>query len=134
MAVEHHQESPSVRSRDELILKLYGDARQPRVSFSGTRRLMEQCELFWRETLGYSGLRPSARPHHKRMWTYALWGGKARRAAEILLAASPVSMRRKRAILAEIAGSKSEQVLCRAQTQTIVSWEKGDFNGSYKSE
>jgi hypothetical protein len=38
---------------------IYGGGRQPRVSFAGTRRLMEQCEGFWRDTLGFdtAGLR-----------------------------------------------------------------------------
>jgi len=58
---------------------IYRDGREPRVRFSGTRRLMEQCEAFWRETLP---LRSSQR-----------------------------SLRRKRAILAEIAAYRPNKVL-----------------------
>jgi hypothetical protein len=82
---------------------IYRSGRDPRVRFSGTRRLMEQCEQFWRHTLGFRGPRPAATPHCKDLWQFTLYGPKARSAAPILLASSPTSLRRKRELLAEIA-------------------------------
>jgi hypothetical protein len=92
---------------------IYRDGRQPRVRFSGTRRLMEQCEEFWRQTLPYSEPRPAATPHCKGLWQFSLCGAKARQAAEVLLAASERSLRRKRELLAEIAAWVPAGALCR---------------------
>jgi hypothetical protein len=79
---------------------IYRDGRSPRMSFAGTEALMEQCERFWRKHLGIDGARPSARPHAGGLWTFNLSCAKAEAAARTLLRASPVSMRRKRALLA----------------------------------
>jgi transposase-like protein len=83
---------------------IYREGRAPRLSFAGTEALMAQCERFWREKLGIDGARPSARPHAKGIWTFHLSHAKAEAAARVLLGASPTSMRRKRALLAQIAG------------------------------
>jgi hypothetical protein len=90
---------------------IYRGGREPRVRFSGTRRLMEQCEAFWRETLPYSGPRPGATPHRKGIWQFSLCGMKARAAADALLRSSERSLARKRALLAEIAGWEPNEVL-----------------------
>lgn len=90
---------------------IYRDGREPRVRFSGTRRLMEQCEAFWRETLPYSGPQPAATPHRKGLWQFSLCRMKARAAADTLLRSSQRSLRRKRAILAEIAAYRPNKVL-----------------------
>jgi hypothetical protein len=82
---------------------IYRDGALPRVRFSGTHRLMQQCERFWRHALPYTDPRPAATPHRKSLWQFSLQGRKARGAAILLLAASPTSLLRKRAILAEIA-------------------------------
>lgn len=82
---------------------IYRDGREPRVRFSGTKRLMEQCEVFWRETLPYGDPRPTATPHCKGLWQFSLCRAKARGAARILLASCGTSLSRKRALLAEIA-------------------------------
>jgi len=83
---------------------IYGDSRAPKLSFAGSEALMTQCEHFWREQLGIQGPRPSARPHAKSIWVFDLCCAKAERAAHVLLDASPASMRRKRAVLTQIAG------------------------------
>jgi hypothetical protein len=103
---------------------IYRDGALPRVRFSGTRRLMEQCEDFWRRTLPYDGPRPSATPHRKGLWQFSLYNRKARLAAQILLASSPTSLLRKRALLAEIAAWEPNGVLCPDQTRSIVSGER----------
>jgi hypothetical protein len=90
---------------------IYRGGREPRVRFSGTRRLMEQCEEFWREILPYSGRQPAASRHRKELWQFSLCGTKARAAAGTLLRASPKSLSRKRAILAEIAACEPSEVL-----------------------
>jgi lambda repressor-like predicted transcriptional regulator len=91
---------------------LYRDGREPRVRFSGTRRLMEQCEAFWRETLPYSDSRPAATPHRKGLWQFSLCRAKAQGAARVLLASSERSLRRKRELLAEIAAWDPNGGLC----------------------
>jgi hypothetical protein len=102
----------------------YRAGRDPRVRFSGTRRLMEQCEGFWRRTLGFAEGRPAATPHRKGLWQFSLGGRNARAAARILLASSPTSLRRKRALLAEIAAWEPGGVLCLDRTASIVSVER----------
>jgi hypothetical protein len=82
---------------------IYRNGRAPRIMFSGTSELMRQCEEFWRNELGFQTSRPAARPHSKGIWTFTLWGSKAVIAARALLSSSPVSMRRKRALLLQIA-------------------------------
>jgi hypothetical protein len=86
---------------------IYRDGRQLSVVFFGTKALMAQCEAFWRRQLGFTDSRPTARPHAKGLWTFCLSCSKARAAARVLLAASPTSMRRKRELLTQIAGSTS---------------------------
>jgi hypothetical protein len=90
---------------------IYRDGRLPKMAFAGTPTLIEQCEEFWRQTLGLSDPYPTARPHRRGTWVYAIWGRKARAAAKVLLASSPISMRRKRALLEEIAGSNEQRLL-----------------------
>ena len=83
---------------------IYRSGRAPKLSFAGSEALMVQCQCFWRRQLEIAGPRPSARPHAKGIWVFDLWCAKAEGAARILLGASPRSMRRKRALLAQIAG------------------------------
>jgi lambda repressor-like predicted transcriptional regulator len=82
---------------------IYRNGRAPRIMFAGTSELMKQCEEFWRNELGFTTARPAARPHSRSIWTFTLWGSKAALAARTLLSSSPVSMRRKRALLLQIA-------------------------------
>jgi len=103
---------------------IYRKGRYPQVRFSGTQRLMEQCEQFWRRTLRLDGPTPAATAHSKGLWQFSLCNEKARRAAEILLASSPISLRRKRVLLTDIANWKPGGVLCPDQTRTIVSGER----------
>jgi hypothetical protein len=91
---------------------VYRYGRQPVVSFFGTRRLMEQCEEFWRNSLGFSEGQPAARPHRAGIWTFRLCNSKAGAAARILLASSSTSMARKRELLLEIAQWTARGVLC----------------------
>lgn len=103
---------------------LYRDGRQPRVRFAGTRQLMKQCEAFWRRSLGFAGPAPAARPHRREVWTFALVNRKASDAAQLLLASSPVSMRRKRQLLADVATWTGARRLCAKETPSIVSSER----------
>lgn len=100
------------------------DGRAPTLRFFGTAPLMRQCESFWRHALDLTGPRPTARPHRRGIWTYGVQGGKAVVGARLLLAASPRSLRRKRALLAEIAGSIEPKGLCGTREGTIVSPER----------
>jgi hypothetical protein len=84
---------------------IYRDGRQPRVVFFGTKALIGQCEAFWRRQLSFTDGGPAARPHTRGLWTFRLSCTKAREAARVLLASSPTSMLRKRALLTQIAGS-----------------------------
>ena len=65
----------------------------------------------WRQALDYPDSRPAATPDRKGLWQFSLHGRKARMAARLLLAASPISLLRKRAILAEIAACEPNEVL-----------------------
>jgi hypothetical protein len=103
---------------------IYRRGRLPRIMFAGTQPLMAQCERFWRESLGLSDPRPTARPHRRGVWTYALWGSKAKAAAKVLLLSSPVSMTRKRALLVQLAGSSEEPHLCASRNRDKVSPER----------
>jgi hypothetical protein len=103
---------------------IYRSGRASRVAFAGTESLMRQCEYFWRESLSLSGPRPAARPHRRGIWTYILWGSKARDAAQVLLASSPLSMRRKRALLTQLAGSSEERLLSASEKRDKVSPER----------
>jgi hypothetical protein len=91
---------------------IYREGRAPKLAYFGTRALMNQCEEFWRRELPFEGARPAAIPHSKGLWTFTLWGTKATLAARLLLAATPTSMRRKRALLVEIAERNVEAPLC----------------------
>jgi hypothetical protein len=84
---------------------VYKDGREPRIRFFGTKALMSQCEAFWRRELGFAGATPTSRPHAKGLWVFSLTHAKARAAAKLLLASSATSMRRKRELLTQIAGS-----------------------------
>lgn len=84
---------------------IYRDGREPRVRFYGTEPLVAQCEAFWRDRLGFTSRRPTARPHAKGLWCFSLTCMRAREAARVLLASTPISMLRKRELLAQIAGS-----------------------------
>jgi hypothetical protein len=88
----------------------------PRITFSGSARLMAQCERFWRGALAYDRPRPAVRQHARHLWTYRLTDAKAKAGAQILLAASPVSMKRKRQLL--------EQVAQRAERTSSLGLEK----------
>ena len=83
---------------------IYRHGREGRIRFYGTKALICQCEAFWREQLGFPGAGPAPRPHRSGLWCFSLTYAKARAAARILLASSPESMRRKRALLTQIAG------------------------------
>jgi lambda repressor-like predicted transcriptional regulator len=98
----------------------YRGGRDVRVRFSGTRRLMEQCETFWRQVLPYDSSRPAATPHRKGLWQFGLQGTKARKAAALLLAATSTSLVRKRALLTEIASWEPVEGLCPDHTRSIV--------------
>jgi hypothetical protein len=89
---------------------IYRAGSNPRVLFAGSRPLMTQCARFWRDALGFSGP-PSPYPHRGGIWVFALNGRKAVKAAQVLLASTPVSMARKRELLAEIAGRDSRRPL-----------------------
>jgi hypothetical protein len=109
---------------------IYRGGRDLRVRFAGTRKLMTQCEAFWRPTLGFGGPTPAAHPHARGIWVFDLAGEKACGAAGVLLAASPISMARKRAKLsALVAESSPEKVRdrgCRVAVQQASSETKGE--------
>jgi Homeodomain-like domain len=103
---------------------IYRQGRLPRVRFSGPRRLMEQCETFWRHALPYRDAQPSATHHRKGLWQFSLHCRKARQAAQLLLEASPISLRRKRALLAEIAAWETSEGLYPKPRRSIVPRER----------
>jgi hypothetical protein len=105
---------------------IYRGGRAPRVMFSGTRRLMGQCERFWRWTLGYGEPAPAARPHRGGIWVFTLWGRKASAAAAVLLASSPISMERKRAKLSALIANSSPVEGCAQVEQQASSESKGE--------
>lgn len=84
---------------------IYRQRREGRVCFYGSKALICQCGAFWSSRLGFDGTRPRPRPHTGGIWRFTLTYAKARAAARILLASSPQSMRRKRELLTQIAGS-----------------------------
>jgi hypothetical protein len=103
---------------------IYREGRAPRVAFFGTPALMRQCESFWRDALGYRAERPAARPHAKGLWAFGLGGRKAAAAAQVLLGASPISLRRKRELLTQIAGWTLGAPLSSSAKRTTVSAER----------
>lgn len=79
-------------------------AGRPRINWYGSRQAMQQCSAFWATRLDLmTGRPPSVLRHAGGLATVALYGSNAARAARILLRSSPVSMRRKRRVLEEIA-------------------------------
>lgn len=77
---------------------------RPRIDFIGTRALIEQCSVFWGNRLKIAtGRDPALIRHAHGLWRVSLYGANASRAASILLASSPISMRRKRQKLQQIA-------------------------------
>jgi hypothetical protein len=106
---------------------IYKDGRDVRVRFAGTRQLMAQCERFWRRALQYAGPTPAPRPHGRAIWVFELAGVKARRAATVLLAASPISMKRKRAkLLTLVCGVGAPHAPCASLEQQASSETKGE--------
>jgi hypothetical protein len=107
---------------------IYRGGRDVRVRFSGTRQLMAQCEGFWRRTLEFNFRGPTMRPHGGGIWAFDLAGKKARAAAAVLLAASPISMQRKRAkLLTLVCGVEAQHAPCASLEQQASSSEtKGD--------
>jgi hypothetical protein len=81
----------------------YRNGRAPRKAFFGTRQPTVQCEAFWRGRLGFSDPYPVAAPHGGGLWKFTLNCRKAVQAARVMLASSPTSMKRKRALLEEVA-------------------------------
>jgi hypothetical protein len=91
--------------------------RSSRVNWiSGSRRLIEQCAEFWETHLG----RLPAVHHSPARGTYGviLQGSSAQHAAEVLLAAQPVSLERKRAALVAISQYDSVHVRVRKRQRT----------------
>lgn len=76
----------------------------PRIDFFGLPSVMQQCSDFWASRLTLQTGRPPAVVHHRgNLHAVRLYGANAARAARALLAASPVSLNRKRRVLEEIA-------------------------------
>lgn len=105
-------------------LGIYRNGREPRIVFTGARPLMRQCEQFWRATLGFVGPHPAAAHHRKGLWRFGLSNAKAVAGAQVLLASSPVSMKRKRALLLELAEWGDEPLLRTPGKQTMVAAER----------
>jgi hypothetical protein len=81
-----------------------GQRGRPLIDFCGAPPVMEQCSRFWGGRLRFQrSLRPQVRTHRRGLRRVAIHGANATEAAQILLASSPISMRRKRRILEAIA-------------------------------
>jgi len=81
-----------------------GSRGAPRISFYGTSAVMGQCSDYWSTQLVLaSGGAPSVLGHRGGLSKVCIYGANAARAADVMLAASPVSLERKRAKLEEIA-------------------------------
>lgn len=107
---------------------IYRGGRDVRVRFSGARPLMAQCERFWRHTLEFNEPTPAIRPHAGCIWVFDLAGRKARGAARVLLAASPISMQRKRAkLLTLVCGVEALDAPCASPEQQASSETKGEM-------
>jgi hypothetical protein len=77
---------------------------RPLIGFFGTPAVMRQCSDFWGERLTFQRVaRPSVRKHRAGLSAISLYGVNAVRAAEILLASTPISLQRKRRTLEAIA-------------------------------
>jgi hypothetical protein len=87
-----------------------GQRGQPLIDFCGNRTVMEQCSAFWGRRLSFQRSdAPRVRSHHGGLGRVVLHGANARRAAEILLASSPISLQRKRRTLEAIAADPSHR-------------------------
>jgi hypothetical protein len=106
----------------------------PGLRFYGTSPLMEQCEHFWKRSLGFSGPRPAARPHRRGIWTFDLQGAKAAAGAELLLAASPQSLLRKASASDGDSGFKRRKGLVQATRRNNRVARKETLNGSHECE
>jgi hypothetical protein len=77
---------------------------RPRLDWYGSRAVMEQCSAFWGSRLALAtGRPPSLVAHAGGLTKVALYGSNAAPATRLLLDASPISMRRKRHSLEQIA-------------------------------
>jgi DNA-binding CsgD family transcriptional regulator len=86
---------------DGSIVRSHG---RPRIDWYGARPAMEQCSRFWASQFEHDHLwAPSVCWHTPTLAKVSLYGSKAAQAAHIMLASTPVSHRRKRAKLFEIA-------------------------------
>jgi hypothetical protein len=87
----------------------------PRITFTGAAPAMRQCSTFWQSTLGRR--RPPAIYHPHRssesLFAVTLCGASAQHAAEVLLAAHPTSLARKRRKLEIAASYTSARVRAR---------------------
>ena len=88
-----------------------GQRGRPRIDFYGTPRVMRQCSSYWSARLSFQRVKaPTVSAHAGGLGRVALHGANAARAAGILLAASPVSLQRKRRSLEAIAAHAPERV------------------------
>lgn len=79
----------------------------PRIDFFGSWPLMEQCSAFWGNRLSLqTGKPPSVVAHAGGLAKVALYGTNAAAAARMLLESTPLSMKRKRLTLEQIAAYK----------------------------
>jgi hypothetical protein len=81
-----------------------GQRGRPLLSFFGTQAVMRQCSGFWGARLSFQRVAaPTVYRHVGSLHGIRVHGANATRAARILLAASPVSLERKRRSLEQIA-------------------------------
>jgi hypothetical protein len=81
-----------------------GKRGRPLIDFSGAPAVIEQCAEFWGQRLTFQRVSsPTVGKHSGGLRRVRLYGANASSAARILLASSPVSLRRKRRILEAIA-------------------------------
>jgi hypothetical protein len=79
---------------------------RPEIAFFGTTSVMRQCSNFWGARLDFQRVAaPTVNKHRGGLGAVRLYGANAVRAAEILLAASPTSLQRKRRTLEAIAAT-----------------------------
>ena len=88
---------------------------RPRIDFYGTPMVMEQCATFWGAQLSFQNAgSPSIIRHAGGLSKVALYGANAARGAELMLASSPVSLKRKRRVLEAIAAVDTIENLTEA--------------------
>lgn len=76
---------------------------RPRIYFYGAPPVMRQCSRFWGSKLSFAtGGPPAVLKHSGKLMKVGLSGANAARAARIMLDSSPISLRRKRALLEDI--------------------------------